>query len=164
MVPLFKILRKGAIYRINYTQWKTNIRPIIFVLYAGPMKVHALSINSPFLDAKDRMIFIDFLKKMIRVKNSENYRGSLLYKIIKTYIREVVKKSYRTYKTMYINKIALISKGIVSEKNFTDLEYNMIDPILYNEANNQPFMRSFRFFTKGNVIQKNKVNPLYKPK
>lgn len=164
MVPLFKVLRKGAIYRINYTQWKTNIRPIIFVLYAGPMKVHALSINSPFLNTKDRMVFIAFLKKMLKIQNAENYRGSLLYKIIKTYIREVVKKSYRTYKTMYINKIALVSRGIVSEKNFTDLEYNMIDPVLYNEANNQPFMRSFRFFTKGNVIPKNKVNPLYEPK
>lgn len=164
MVPLFKVLRKGAIYRINYTQWKTNIRPIIFVLYAGPMKVHALSINSPFLNTKDRMIFIAFLKKMLKIKNAENYRGSLLYKIIKTYIKDVVKKSYRTYKTMYINKIALVSRGLISEKNFTDLEYNMIDPILYNEANNQPFMRSFRFFTKGNVIPKNKVNPLYEPK
>ena len=164
MVPLFKILRKGAIYRINYTQWKTNIRPIIFVLYAGPMKVHALSINSPFLNVKDRMVFIAFLKKMIKIKGSENYRGSLLYKIIKTYIREVVRKSYRTYKTMYINKVALVSKGIVPEKYFTDLEYNMIDPVLYNEANNQPFMRTFKFFTKGNSIPKKKVNPLFKPK
>ena len=67
MGPLYKILRKGAIYRINYTQWKTNIRPIIFVLYAGPMKVHALSINSPFLNARDRMIFINFLKKMLKI-------------------------------------------------------------------------------------------------
>jgi hypothetical protein len=163
-VPLFKVLRKGAIYRINYTQWKTNIRPIIFVLYAGPMKVHALSINSPFLTAKDRMTFIFFLKKMLKIRGSENYRGSLLYKIIKTYIRDVVKKSYRTYKTMYINKIALVSRGIVSEKYFTDLEYNMIDPILYNEANNQPFMRTFKFFNQKNTVPKNKVNPIYKPK
>jgi hypothetical protein len=128
------------------------------------MKVHALSINSPFLTAKDRMTFIFFLKKMLKIRGSENYRGSLLYKIIKTYIRDVVKKSYRTYKTMYINKIALVSRGIVSEKYFTDLEYNMIDPILYNEANNQPFMRTFKFFNQKNTVPKNKVNPIYKPK
>lgn len=131
-----KLLKKGGIYRIGYSNWKTNPRPIIFVIYAGVAKVHALSINAPGMTRLDAMAFTNFVKKMRAIQNADLYSPRLLYRILKQYFPGLVRKTYRTFFTNMLGSFSLISYGIADKDSFSDFEKSYYNKALYTEGIN----------------------------
>lgn len=158
----YKLLRKGAMYRIVYTTWKTNPRPVIFVLYSGPTKVHALSINSPNMSIIDARNFALFVKKMKAIKGVEGWTGRILYNTLRTYFSDIVRKSYRTFKTSNIAGMTLVSTGIIKEDIFTDYELSFKNDMLYNASQNDIHLRTVNNLTGTKYVPEKKP-PLYVP-
>jgi hypothetical protein len=158
----YALLRRGAIYRIVYTSWKTNPRPIIFILYSGPTKVHALSINSPSLSAMDARRFSYFVQKMKAIKGVEGWTGRVLYNTLRTYFPDVVRKSYRTFKTGNIAGMTLVSTGIIKKEIFTDYELSFRNSMLYNASQNDVYLRTLNNLT-GTGYKPPAAPPLYNP-
>lgn len=143
----FKLLRRGAIYRISYAAWHTQMSPISFILYPGSLKVHALVLNAPSMSAAEQMIFARFIKKMSVIPGIENYSGRILYRILRMYYPNIVRKAYRTYFTSLITKQSLVSYGIVPQKLFTDLEFKISDKTLFKQASKTSLMQIITTFT-----------------
>lgn len=129
-----RLLKKGGIYRVNYSLWKTNPRPIIFIIYPGISKVHALSLNAPGITRIDTLAFINFIKKMKAIKNSHLYSPRLLYRILRQYFPNLVRKTYRTFFTASLGIFSLVSYGISKEEDYSDYEKAYYNKALYNEA------------------------------
>lgn len=158
----FKLLRRGAIYRINYTAFKTVPAPISFILYPGTLKVHAMCLNDPRMSLSEQMIFARFIKKMKSIPGVENYTGRMLYRIVKLYYPNIVRKSYRTYFTAKINNHSLLSYGIVPDTVFTDAEFSISNKNLYTDASRKLLTKILSTFT-GTVIEKDKIGNRPKP-
>jgi hypothetical protein len=160
----FQLLQRGGIYRVVYSQWKTNPRPIIFVLHASPFKVHALSINAPGIGPADAVIFAQFINKMKRIRGVENWSGRVLYRILKTYFPNIVRKTYRTFISSYIGAISLVSTGILPPELFTSYAKSAYNEMLYRDAG---FNQIFRIVSQrtGGAAQKPdpKKAPFYVP-
>lgn len=163
----FKLLRRGAIYRIKYSAWKTSPMPISFILYPGTMKVHALVLNAPTMSAAEQMMFARFIKKMKMIPGVENYSGRVLYRILRMYYPSIIKKAYRTYFTSLIASHSIVSYGIVPEKLFTDLEFKIADKALFKQASKTALMKIVTTFTateiKDSKLGMSQTLPFAKP-
>lgn len=114
-------LRTGAIYTFFYNNWHTNMKVYAFIFYAGPQSsyAHALNIGAVQLNSFDRVKLVMTIKKLAKISNSTYYNGRLLYKIFKTYLWPQVRKCYRTYNKLYIQRVALINYGINKASEFS---------------------------------------------
>lgn len=159
----FRLLRKFCIYRIQYYTPKTNFRPLVFVLYAGAFKVHALSINAPAMSTIDVMQFVGFIRKMRTITNIDNYTPRVMYRILRTYYPNIVRKTYRTYFTANIGAIALISYGLLRDKTLvTDYEIAAYNKSLMVDGNNIATARIVNYSTGTKYVPAPKA-PIYQP-
>lgn len=159
----FRLLRKFCIYRIQYYSFVTNPRPLIFVLYAGAFKVHALSINAPTMSTIDIMQFVGFIRKMRAIGNIDTYTPRVMYRILRTYYPNIVRKTYRTYFTSNIGAIALISYGLLRDKSLvTDYEIAAYNKSLMVDGNNITTARIINFSTGTKYVPAPKA-PIYQP-
>ena len=147
MAVNFKLLRRGAIYRINYGNWHTTPKPIDFVLFSGNLKVHALALNAIGMSSAEQLMFVRFINKMKNIPNIQNYSGRMLYRIIRMYYPSIVKKAYRTYFTSLITQHSLVSYGIIPPALFTDFEKQVSNKALFADANRQNLIKVIATFT-----------------
>jgi hypothetical protein len=159
----FRLLRKFCIYRIQYFTPKTNFRPLIFVLYAGAFKVHALSINAPAMSTIDVMQFVSFIRRMRTISNIDDYTSRVMYRILRSYYPNIVRKTYRTYFTTNIGAIALISYGLLKDKSLlTPYELAAYNKSLLVDGNNIPTARIINISTGTKYTPAPKA-PIYQP-
>jgi len=128
------LLSVGSIYSIWYSNWKTNTRNYVFILYGGGPKVHSINIGAKQLNIIDRAKIVRVIVKLAKIKSSTKYTGVLLYKIFKQYLPKEIKKCYRTYHKVFITQASLINYGLNSPEDFTQLELSMQDKQLYEKA------------------------------
>lgn len=158
-----RLLKKGGIYRINYALWKTNPRPIIFVIYPGISKVHALSINAPGVTRIDALAFTNFIKKMRVIKNSHLYSPRIMYRILRQYFPSLVRKTYRTFFTASLGAFSLISYGIARKEDFSDFEMASYNRAMYTEGSNSITGRTLNNLVPGNKYIPQPKMPVYTP-
>lgn len=152
-----KLLRTGGIYRIIYTTWKTQERPISFILYSGPNKIHALNINSKSMSILDIRKFVTFVRRMKNIKGVEKFTGRVLYAILKRYFPDIIRKTYRTYTTSHVLGFSLVSTGIIPSEFFTDYEKSYYNKFIYNQSQFDTLLKVF------NNESKTKYTPPAKP-
>lgn len=159
------IYKTGSFYSLYYTQWKKNIKIYAFILYGGPGvdKVHALNIGAVQLNIVDRAKLMRVLVQLMKIPASNKYTGAMLYRILTTYIKPVIKKCYRTYIKTYISKAALINYGLNKEEDFTELEKNFADKDLYKKATQDLIIKTLNLYSKRGVALKTVENSFAKP-
>jgi hypothetical protein len=140
-----KLLRTGGIYRIIYTTWKTQERPISFILYSGPTKIHALNINAKGMSMLDIRRFVTFVKRLKNINGVERYTGRVLYAILRKYFPDIIRKTYRTYTTSRVLGFALVSTGIIPPQFYTDYEKNYYNKFIYNQAQFDVILKTFNY-------------------
>jgi hypothetical protein len=143
-----KLLRTGGVYRIIYTTWKTQERPISFILYSGPSKIHALNINAKNMSILDVRKFVTFVKRMKNIKGVEKYTGRVLFSILKKYFPDIIKKTYRTYNTSNVLGFSLVSTGIIPAQFYTDYEKNYYNKFIYNQSQFDTLLKTFNYESK----------------
>ncbi len=158
-------MTRGAIYRLVYTNWHTVPRPIAFILHSSPFKVHALALNDPRMGPSDAVEFSRFLIKMKAIPNVETWGGRVLYRILKTYFPNIVRKTYRTYTSAFIGQISLVSSGILPQDAFTGYEKSAYNENLYRDASFNQIFRIVSQRTKTGVPRPAPVSkaPFYVP-
>lgn len=158
-------MRTAAIYSFWYSNWKTNMRIIAFVFYAGQNSqlVHALNIGALQLTSYDRIKIITTIKKMSAIKNTTFYNGRLLYKIFKTYLWPQVKKCYRTYNKLYISRVTLVNYGLNNPSEFSIQELNGFDKTQYNLAKRDMVVKIMNLYTQNGAKLSDYRNIFAKP-
>jgi hypothetical protein len=139
-----KLLKTGGIYRLIYTSWKSQERPISFIIYSGPFKIHALNINSKKLSILDIKKFAFFIKKMKAIKGVEKYTGRVLYSILKKYFPDIVRKTYRTYTPSHVLGFSLVSTGIISPDLYTEYEKSYFNKFIYEQSKYDIALRTLK--------------------
>ncbi len=158
----YKLLRNGAIYRISYSTWITNERPIIFLIYASPFKLHSLSLNGPNVSTLDIKRFAYFLKLAKRTKNWSSFSGRVVYRVLKTYFRDLVKKTYRTYIVRNVAGYSLVNTGTIPSQQFTSYETAHQNSFLYNQSKLDTKLQGLNRDSKSGYIPPKKPN-IYNP-
>ena len=131
-----KILRTGAIYRLNYTAWKTTPQPIVFILYAGPQgnKVHCLYLNSSTNSKSEFVRFIALVKQLGNSQSPFLKNSRALYRIFKSYCPNFIRTSYRTLFKNKVSNVAVVSYGLANESDFSEQEKITNDYLLYTQG------------------------------
>lgn len=140
-----------------YRTWKTQERPISFILYSGPNKIHALNINSKSMSILEIRKFVTFVKRMKTIKGVEKYTGRVLYAILKKYFPDIIRKTYRTYVTSNVLGFSLVNTGIVPPDIYTEYEKSYFNKLIYNQSQFDPLLRNF------NNESRTKYTPPAKP-
>ena len=115
-------LKTGSIYNIFYTQWKTNIKVVAFVLYPGMQKTHILNLSAIQLSTVERMQLVNIIRKLSKVPTAAQYNGRALYAIFKQYAPNAIRHCYRTMWRQFINEGALINYGLNKKEDFSEIE------------------------------------------
>jgi len=102
-----KMLTFGAIYQGNYSNWKHDPNPQIFVMYSGPKYTHAIQLH--YMSYSDKMWFGNLLYMVKR--GGQIIDGYTLYKLFKSQKMNIIKTCYRVYFTNLLN-MKLVSAGI----------------------------------------------------
>jgi hypothetical protein len=157
-----KLLKTGGIYRLIYTTWKSQERPISFIIYSGPFKIHALNINSKKLSILDIKKFAFFIKKMKAIKGVEKYTGRVLYSILKKYFPDIVRKTYRTYTPSHVLGFSLVSTGIISPDLYTEYEKSYFNKFIYEQSKYDIALRTLNSDSKTGYVPPKKPN-IYNP-
>ena len=157
-----KLLRTGGIYRIIYTSWKTQERPISFILYSGPNKIHALNINAKSMSILEIRKFVVFVNRMKKIKGVEKYTGRVLYSILKKYFPDIIRKTYRTYSTSNVLGFSLVSTGIIAPEFYTEYEKSYYNKFIYNQSQFDTLLKTFNYESKTKYVPPPKPK-LYNP-
>ncbi len=155
-------LRLGSIYNIYYSQWKSNIKVIAFVLYPGMAKTHILNLAAVQLSTVDRLQITNIIKRLSAVKSSSSYGGAMLYNIFKTYAPQAVKKCYRTIWKHNITEGALINYGLNDKDSFTDLDLIGNSKKMIDQVKNDFIVNSIDLIT-GNGVKERITDKFAKP-
>jgi len=159
------LYKTGSFYSLYYTQWKKNIKIYAFILYGGPGvdKIHALNIGAAQLNIVDRAKLMRVLVQLSKIPASNKYTGAMLYRILTTYIKPVIRKCYRTYFKSFVARGALINYGLNKEEDFTELEKNFADKDLYKKATQDLIIKTLNLYSKRGVELKNVQDSFAKP-
>lgn len=145
-----------------YRTWKTQERPISFILYSGPTKIHALNINSKSMSILDIRKFVTFVKRMKTIRGVEKYTGRVLYSILKKYFPDIIRKTYRTYMNSNVLGFSLVNTGIVPPDIYTEYEKSYFNKLIYNQSQFDPLLRNFNNESRTKYIPPTKP-ALYNP-
>ena len=145
-----------------YRTWKTQERPVSFILYSGPTKIHALNINSKSMSILDIRKFVTFVKRMKGIKGVEKYTGRVLYSILKKYFPDIIRKTYRTYATPNILGFSLVSTGIIDPSLYTDYEKSYFNKFIYGQSQFDTLLKTFNYESNTKYTPPTKPN-LYNP-
>lgn len=152
-LPNAKIIKQYSIYRIYYSGWKTNIRPIVFPIWVGSAKIHALSINAPQMSRFAQMKFVGMLKRLMSVNGANKYPGAMMYRIFRMYGPEIVRSSYRTFWKAQVNRFTLLNYGLNSKEDFANLDTQFRNADLYKEGSGQIITKIINNFTNKSTIK-----------
>lgn len=165
-------LKNGAVYRINYVGWKTTPMPIIFVLYSGPKgnKVHGLYLNSNRNSRVEFVRFVAILKNLTNIGDRAISNPRALYNVLKRYCPAFIRTSYRTLFRSQVTKFALVSYGLTTESDYSELEKIKNDSNLFKQANLQPQTKMLNtivnkkkvgadFYTPNQKVEQKKITP-----
>ena len=145
-----------------YRTWKTQERPVSFILYSGPTKIHALNINSKSMSILDIRKFVTFVKRMKAIKGVEKYTGRILYSILKKYFPDIIRKTYRTYATPNVLGFSLVSTGIIDPSFYTDYEKSYFNKFIYGQSQFDTLLKTFNYESNTKYTPPAKPN-IYNP-
>ena len=145
-----------------YRTWKTQERPVSFILYSGPAKIHALNINSKSMSILDIRKFVTFVKRMKAIKGVEKYTGRILYSILKKYFPDIIRKTYRTYATSNVLGFSLVSTGIIDPSLYTDYEKSYFNKFIYGQSQFDTLLKTFNYESNTKYTPPAKPN-IYNP-
>lgn len=158
----YKLLRNGGVYRLSYTTWVTNEKPIVYLIHASPYKLHALSLNGPNVSTLDVKRFAYFVKLARSTKNWSTFTGRVVYRVLKTYFRDLVKKTYRTYVTRNVVGYSLVNTGTVDPTLYTSYEKSYQSSYLYNQSRLDTKLQELNRSTRTQYVPPKKPN-VYNP-
>jgi len=120
MSTRMKLLTFGAIYYGNYSNWKHDPSPLIWVQYSDKQYTHGINIH--YLNSTDKAWLVNTIYIMKRA--SQRIDGLTFYRLLKLRRPSIVKTAYRVYFTNLLN-MKLVSAGITPldrmiYTNFTD--------------------------------------------
>ena len=104
----------GAIYHGTYTNYKTDPRPLIFIMFSNESHTHAININH--LGPADRVWLLNTI--YLIKKGNQVIDPSTFYKLFKIRRRTIIQTGYRIYFTAYL-KMRLVSPGITRINKIT---------------------------------------------
>jgi len=102
-----KMLTFGAIYYGNYSNYKNDPTPLIWIQYSGPKHTHAINIH--YLNYGDKAWLASTIYMMKRAGQAMD--GRVFYNLMKQRRPSMVKTAYRVYFTSLLN-VRLVSAGI----------------------------------------------------
>ena len=158
-----KLLKTGGIYRISYANWITNERPIVYVIWSGPIKLHGISLNSKSLSSLDIIHFVNYIKNSKKILGFYKYNGRILYRIIRSYYSDIVRKAYRTYKQNGIVGFTLVNYGTTPKQYYTQYETAHTSQYLYNQSKWDMTLQKINNGNRGTVFVPSKAPILYNP-
>ena len=144
----YRVMYAGTIVKMNYTNYKHDPSPLIFVLYSGIKYTDGLNLN--YLNHQEKQ----YLGRLIYAlkRGNQIINGRSLYLVLKRDVYySIVRKCYRKYFSNMIMKTKMVSAG------FTPLN-RMVYP--YND----PFIVSLnRYLDYGNMSYTNPTQVAYYP-
>jgi hypothetical protein len=102
-----KLLTFGAIYYGNYSNWKHDMHPLIWIQYSDPLHTHAINIH--YLNSVDKRWFANTIYLLKRAQ--QRLDGRIFYTFLKARRPNIPKIAYRVYFTNLLN-MRLVSAGI----------------------------------------------------
>jgi len=102
-----KILTFGAIYYGNYSNWKHDPTPLIWIQYSDRQYTHGINIH--YLNYGDKAWLANTI--YILKRSAQRIDGLTFYRLLKMRRPNIVKTAYRVYFTNLLN-VKLVSAGI----------------------------------------------------
>ena len=102
-----KIYSFGAIYYGNYSNWKHDPTPLIWIQYSDRQYTHAINIH--YLNYGDKAWLMNTI--YILKRGRQNLDGLTFFRLMKMRRPNMVKTAYRVYHTNLLN-MRLVSAGI----------------------------------------------------
>ena len=158
-----KLLKTGGIYRISYANWITNERPIVYVIWSGPLKLHGISLNSRSLSSLDIIRFVNYIKNSKKILGFYKYSGRILYRIIRGYYGDLIRKGYRTYRQSAIVGFSLVNYGTTPKEYYTQFEMAHNSQYLYNQSKWDPTLQRINWTNRGSAFVPPKKPIIYNP-
>lgn len=156
-------LRVGSIYRVYYAQWKTNIKPVIFVLYPGINKIHALNLAATQLSSIQRTQLVMIIKRLSKVEATRKYPGYILYRIFRRYAPDAIRNSYRTYFRANMVSQYLVNYGLNKAEDFSELELQLQSKYLAREVKYDFFIKTMNMYTGQGVKKSDLPDQIFTP-
>lgn len=148
----------GSIYSIHYTQWRTNYKAYILVLYAGPTssgnKLHALNLAAIQLSTIDKIRLFTIIRKLSKLPASSTYTGRILYRIFRQYAYQTIKKCYRTYWLKWISAASIINYGLNDPATVPDIAKRFQNTQMFTLAQKDLLKKSMDLFIRRAVTIK----------
>lgn len=144
------LLKIGAIYSLRYQRWQTNYKIYAFILWpgGGATKTHLLNIGAIQLNVIDRARIVRTIVRLSRIPQATKYNGRLLYKILKRYLPNQIRKCYRTFFTNFITHAALINFGLNNPEDFSEMELGGQSKELYLQAQRDYQVKAINWHSK----------------
>jgi hypothetical protein len=104
----YRVMYAGTIVKMNYSNYKHDPNPLIFVLYSGVKYTHGLNLN--YLNFQEKQ----YLGRLIYAlkRGNQVIDGHTLYLILKRDVYySLVRKCYRTYFSNLIMSPKMVSSG-----------------------------------------------------
>lgn len=90
-----KLLKRGCMYTAKYKRYRVDPNPVLFVLWADKVKVHAININ--YLDSSKIDETLKFLSAHINIIVTRYNAKTFYHRFIKHKMPQTVATAYRTY-------------------------------------------------------------------
>lgn len=152
----FRLLRPYAFYKITYRgKAPTQYSPVLFVIYVpnmggAPNKVHSLTLANA--STMEVMRFVGFIRKMKKIPDSWKYPGRAMYRLLRTYYPDLVRKYYRTHFSTHpvyggVQSVALISSGIIPREEISNMELSLQNRSIASMANRHILLKTLGMLT-----------------
>jgi len=119
------------------------------VLFGSPVvdKVHALNVGARQLTTMDRAKIVHTITRLSKVPSASKYTGQVLYRILQTYLKDQIKKCYRTYFHSAISRATIINYGLNKKEDFSPEDFKVYNPSLLQEARRDLLVRLINIYT-----------------
>jgi hypothetical protein len=146
MSSRMKILSFGAIYYGNYSNWKHDPTPLIWIQYSDRKYTHAINIH--YLNYGDKAWLMNTIYMLKR--GAQRIDGLTFYRLLKMRRPSIVKTAYRVYFTNLLN-VKLVSAGITP-----------LDKMIYTTSND-PWVAQLNEMIKPSELREGVVQVAYSP-
>jgi hypothetical protein len=104
------LLKSGKIYKLLYSNSKSDAQPLLLVLELDSKYLEGLNIN--YLTPYEMKQLAGSIVRMNVNFASTGFSGMLIYKMLLAEMPDAVKRCYRKYFTKYVSNAYLVSNGI----------------------------------------------------
>ena len=144
--PGTRLLTFGAIYYGNYSNWKHDPTPLIWIQYSDAKYTHAINIH--YLSSYDKSWLMNTIYILNRA--GQIMDGLTFYKLLKQRKPNMVRTAYRVYFTSLL-KMRLVSAGITP-----------LDRMVYTNFAD-PWIARLNAMIKPSEIKRDSIRVAYSP-